>query len=122
MRALGAVLAVAGRLVCAPSLIGAQTDSPSPPTVLDDFEAVDDWTALPSEGVALGARTDSGRTGRAMRLDFDFQGRGGYAIARKVLALDLPGNYEFSFWIRADAPPNTLEFKLVDSTGDNVWW
>ncbi len=57
-----------------------------------------------------------------MRLDFDFQGRGGYAIARRRLDLALPENYEFSFWIRGEARPNTLEFKLADSSGDNVWW
>ncbi len=92
--------------------------------VLDDFESTGRWTALPSEGVALTIRSDQGRTGqnRAMRLDFDFQGRGGYAIARRALNLDLSENYEFSFWIRGDARPNTLEFKLVDGSGDNVWW
>ena len=57
-----------------------------------------------------------------MRLDFDFQGHGGYASARRVLDRDLPENYEFSFWIRGNARPNTLEFKLSDASGDNVWW
>ncbi|HUQ98255.1 MAG TPA: discoidin domain-containing protein, partial [Gemmatimonadaceae bacterium] len=31
-------------------------------------------------------------------------------------------NYEFSFAIRGDAPSNTLEFKMPDSTNENVWW
>jgi len=67
-----------------------------------------------------------------MRLDFDFHGHGGYAVAHRALALTLPSNYEFTFAIRGestapdgsrtDAPTNTLEFKLIDSTGDNVWW
>jgi hypothetical protein len=92
--------------------------------VLDDFDNLSRWSALPSEGVSLAIRPDQGRTGpgQSMRLDFDFQGRGGYAIARRVLNLDLPDNYEFSFWIRGEARPNTLEFKLVDASGDNVWW
>ena len=34
----------------------------------------------------------------------------------------LPPNYEFSFAIKGDAPTNTLEFKMIDSTGENVWW
>jgi len=34
----------------------------------------------------------------------------------------MPPNYEFSFAIRGQAPVNTLEFKMVDSTGENVWW
>jgi len=56
-----------------------------------------------------------------MRIDFAFSG-GGYAIVRKELPLDLPDNYELSLWIRGDAPTENLEVKLVDSTGENVWW
>ncbi|MGK2858057.1 MAG: discoidin domain-containing protein [Thermoanaerobaculia bacterium] len=57
-----------------------------------------------------------------MRLDFDFQGRGGYAIARRDAPVDLPDNFELAFRIRAEAPVNTLEIKLVGESGDNVWW
>jgi hypothetical protein len=90
--------------------------------VLDDFASVDHWQTDPSEGVKLNISSDEGRTGRAMRLDFDFGGGGGYAIARLPIALDLPLNYEFSFRIRAQSATNTLEFKLIDQTGENVWW
>ncbi|HET6761776.1 MAG TPA: discoidin domain-containing protein [Gemmatimonadaceae bacterium] len=34
----------------------------------------------------------------------------------------LPPNYEFSFAIKGDAPTHTLELKMIDSTGENVWW
>ncbi len=57
-----------------------------------------------------------------MRLDYDFHGGAGYAIARKPLALTLPADYEFTFQLRGDSPPNTLEFKLLDASGENVWW
>lgn len=100
-------------LVAAP-LFGQQT--------LDGFESAGAWIAAPSVGVDLRIGGDAGMSGRAMRLDFDFRGGGGYAIARLPVALDLPDNYEFSFWIRGDAPVNTLELKLVDPSGDNVWW
>ena len=92
------------------------------PAVLDSFESVNAWRAQPSDGVSLRISSDSGVRGRAMRLDFDFQGRGGYAVARKAFNFAVPANYEFSFQIRGNAPPNTLEFKLVDPSGDNVWW
>jgi len=95
---------------------------PASAEVIDDFEDVSDWAALPSDGVELRISTDTGRAGRAMRLDYDFHGRGGYAIARKVVAIDLPANYQYSFLIRGQSPVNTLEFKLVDPTGENVWW
>lgn len=90
--------------------------------VLDDFTQLAAWTAAPADGVSLEIVSDAGPRGRAMRLDFDFRGHAGYAIARRRLELELPENYAFSFWVRGDAPPNDLELKLVDPSGDNVWW
>ena len=46
----------------------------------------------------------------------------GYAVAHKDLSLDLPENYAFTFRIRGACAANHLEFKLIDSTGENVWW
>ena len=92
------------------------------PATLDSFESPSDWRAQPSDGVSLRVSADSGFRGRAMRLDFDFHGGGGYAVARKAFNFTVPANYEFSFRIRGNAPSNTLEFKLVDPSGDNVWW
>ena len=92
------------------------------PTLLDAFESVKDWRASPSDGVSLQVSSDSGFRGRAMRLDFDFHGNGGYAVVHRAFNFTVPANYEFSFRVRGDAPPNTLEFKLIDPSGDNVWW
>ncbi|HEY0350610.1 MAG TPA: discoidin domain-containing protein, partial [Gemmatimonadales bacterium] len=110
-------------LLALPRSLPAQSSADTA-QVVDDFTSLDRWSAHPAEGVALKLSAGQGRTGdgHAMRLDFDFQGRGGYAIARRRLDLPLPENYEFSFWIRGNARPNTLEFKLADSSGDNVWW
>ena len=91
-------------------------------TVIDDFESVSQWKAIPSDDVTLRVSQDVGVGGKSMRLDFDFHGHGGYAVVRRDVKLALPANYEFTFSIRADAPVNTLEFKLVDPSGDNVWW
>ncbi len=89
----------------------------APPLVLDRFETVQAWKAAPSDGVLL-ALGGSG----SLRMDFDFQGRGGYAAARRTLPLTLPPNYEITFEVRGDCPPENLEFKLVDPSGENVWW
>ncbi|HEX2211110.1 MAG TPA: discoidin domain-containing protein [Longimicrobium sp.] len=94
----------------------------TPVRLLDDFETVSGWTAHPSEGVELRISQDSGFAGRGMRLDFDFHGGTGYAIARKSIPIDLPENWEFAWRMRADAPVNDLEFKLIDPSGENVWW
>ena len=87
------------------------------------------WEAVAAEGVKLtlsplpsSQAGGPGPGGEAIRLAIDFQGHGGYAIARRRLALDLPENYQFVFWVRGDAPHENLEFKLLDASGDNVWW
>ncbi len=73
---------------------------------------------MPSDGVSLDLSRDQG----ALRLDFDFHGGAGYAVAHKAFVLDLPANWQTSFRIRATAPVNNLELKLIDPTGENVWW
>ncbi len=100
----------------------AQAVGPAAPILLDDFVHPEAWSAHPADGVLLTLVGDRGRSGKALRLDFSFAGGGGYAIARRATAIDLPPNYAFSFWIKGEAQPNTLEFKLLDRTGDNVWW
>jgi hypothetical protein len=90
--------------------------------LVDSFDDPALWTPAPGEGVSIAAAAAPGRSGQALRLDFDFHGRGGYAVVRRTLDLPLPENYEISFWVRGEAPSNTLEFKLVDSSGANVWW
>jgi len=93
-----------------------------PAVVIDDFESAAAWKAVPSDDVSLTIGQGAGVSGKSLRLDFDFHGHGGYAVIRRDLKLTLPANYEFSFSIRGDAPVNTLEFKLIDPSGDNVWW
>lgn len=92
--------------------------------VLDDFEELGDWKVTTSEGVDLEIAHDEGHTGMAMRLDFDFHDNnaGGFVIARKSLPISLPANFSFSFYIRGDAAANNFEFKLIEPSGQNVWW
>lgn len=79
------------------------------------------WKAQPATGVEMSVTRAVGRTSAdALKIDFDFKGHGGYAIARREGAIELPENFELSFWMKADAPRNTLEVKLVH--GDTVWW
>lgn len=95
---------------------------PARGAVLDDFEDASGWKSVPSDGVSLNLSQAAGVSGKALRLDFDFHGGAGYAVARKELPFTLPDNYEISFRLRGEAPVNNLEFKLIDATGDNVWW
>lgn len=93
-----------------------------PPRLLDDFEDIATWKSTPSDGVSLALSQAPGVSGQALRLDFDFHGGAGYAVARKELAFDLPENYEISFRVRAEAPVNNFEVKLIDPTNEDVWW
>ena len=36
--------------------------------------------------------------------------------------IDLPENFEFTFYLKAESPSNNFEIKFLDSTGQNVWW
>jgi len=90
--------------------------------VLDRFETLESWKAAASNGVDAALRSAAGVDGPALRLDFDLRGTAGYALASRALPLDLPANYEITFDLRADAPVNDFQVKLVDETGENVWW
>jgi Glucoamylase and related glycosyl hydrolases len=90
--------------------------------VLDNFEDLSGWTGVASGQAQIKISQDQGPRGKAMRLDFDFKGGGGFVVARKPFVLPLPEAYAFSFNLRGPAPPNRFEFKLVDPTGHNVWW
>lgn len=92
------------------------------PRVLDAFEDLSPWTADASTDVSSAVAPVDGREGRAMRLGYDFNGRSGYAFAARAIDLDVPENFEISFWARGDMRPNTLEIKFVDATGRNVHW
>lgn len=86
--------------------------------LLDPFQDAGAWEAYASEGIAIALAADGG----ALRADIDYRGGAGYAVLRRPLGVTLGDNYVFSFRLRGTLPPNTLEFKLLDSTGQNVWW
>jgi F5/8 type C domain len=95
--------------------------------VLDDFSDASRWKVQHTDDVRAAIASVPETGGHALRLDFDFtdaQGEpiNGYATAHRDLALDLPENYEISFRVRGDAPVNNLQFKLIDASGENVWW
>jgi hypothetical protein len=111
--ALGAVLALA-----AP----ARATSPPPPVVVDSFESSAAWTAMPASGVEMKLSLEPGVHGSALRVDFRFTKGGGYAVLHRKVELELPEHYAFTYRVRGVTAPQNLEFKLLDETGENVWW
>ena len=91
---------------------------------LDDFENIKDWSVFKSDGVNLKISSDAGLKGNAIRFDYDFTKGTGYGGIQSALGgpIDLPDNYEFTFYLKAESPSNNFEIKFLDSTGQNVWW
>lgn len=103
-------------LVLANTAIHAQVKT------LDEFENKAGWNFNRADGVNLTISNDKGLTGNAVRLDYDFTKGTGYGGIQKLFPIDLPDNYEFTFYVKAESPANNFEIKFIDSTGNNVWW
>ncbi|WP_349311298.1 discoidin domain-containing protein [Brevundimonas subvibrioides] len=89
---------------------------------LDTFEDLTAWSADASTDVTSTLSSVPGHRGDALRLDYDFNGRSGYAFAARDLSFEVPENYEISFWVRGTGPTNTFEVKFTDASGENVHW
>ncbi len=89
---------------------------------LDDFESLSGWKAIASDGVRIDTALVASRTHRGLKIEFNFVAGAGYCGVQKQFPLVLPENFQFSFYVRGEAPSNNFEFKLVDAGGDNVWW
>lgn len=90
--------------------------------VLDEFESVNDWTIFKSDGVDAEVSLTQGISGNAIVFDYDFTKGSGYGGIQKLISLDLPENYQFSFYLKAESPNNNFEVKFLDASGENVWW
>ena len=96
--------------------------APGETRVLDDFATLAPWKVTATDDVKATLRRATGPNGAALCLDFDFGRVSGYVSARRELPIDYPARYEFALDVRGDAPPNAFQFKLVDASGENVWW
>lgn len=104
------------------ALAAAPTPIPAP-KVIDDFDDPSAWKLVLSDQVSGSLRPVAGANGgRALCLDYDFHEVSGHVGIRRALAVEYPVNYQFGFQLRGDSPANDLQFKLIDASGDNVWW
>ncbi|RDD80887.1 discoidin domain-containing protein [Dyella tabacisoli] len=86
---------------------------------LDDFSQPTLWHAEGTDDVSTSLRSVDGK---ALCLAFDFQGVSGAATLRRTLPITFPDNFALSFDVRGTMAPNDLQLKLIDASGDNVWW
>lgn len=120
------MLAIAGCTLAAlipPAHARSDGTPPAAARTLDAFDDPSAWQIITADGVALKVSPETnGRNGKAFRLDYDFSRGSGYAIIRRPFDLTLAPNYRFNYAIKGTGPSNTVEFKLIDPSGDNVWW
>ena len=86
------------------------------------FEDFATWQVIASgqaEGT-ISAITDA-RNQPGLRLDYNFNGGGGFVAIRRSLPFKLPETFEIGFEMRGHGMPNHFEFKVVDPGGTNVW-
>ncbi|KAF1725809.1 discoidin domain-containing protein [Pseudoxanthomonas japonensis] len=113
-----AALACGALLAYATSAFAAQDGV----RVLDGFDDPTIWRVVTSNQVSGALRQVDGVDGKAMCLDYDFNGVSGHAGIQRDLPMAYPANYQFGFQLRGDSPRNDLQFKVIDASGDNVWW
>src|SRR5262249_43287864 len=77
------------------------------------------WHASASDDVTAHMRRDPDGS---LCMDYDFGAVSGYAVLRRNLPLDLAANYSFRLRVKGAGPANDLQFKLLDASGENVWW
>ncbi len=92
------------------------------PGIIDDFSVHDVWSAAGTDEVGAELRWIAGPNSDALCLDYDFSRASGFATARRVLPIRFPADYEFRFSLRGEGGPNHFQIKLVDASGENVWW
>lgn len=77
------------------------------------------WTASGSEQVRASLRHEAGG---GICLDYDFGGIVGYAVLRRSLSVNWPERFELLTTLKGAGGPNDLQIKLLDGSGENVWW
>ena len=89
---------------------------------LDDFRDASAWKAAASDQVTASLHAAGAKPTDGLCLAYDFNGVSGHAAMRRTLPITFPADYAFDFDVRGKGPANQFEFKLIDASGDNVWW
>ena len=78
------------------------------------------WQAAASDQVQRRAARATATA--ACAWTYDFAGVSGYAVMRRALPVAWPAHFDLVARLKGAAPCNDFQFKLVDASGDNVWW
>jgi len=108
--------------ICVLLLVISSIASYAQTSTLEAFESLQGWELNKSDGVEASLSLVDGVHGKGIRFDYDFTKGSGYAGMWKSIPVTYPENYRFQFQLKASSPANNFEFKIIDSSGDNVWW
>jgi hypothetical protein len=109
-------------LLAATLLLGTCLVHAATTRVLDDFGQPGAWRASGTDDIDTSLHAVQGSNGAGVCLDFDFNGVSGAATLHRDLPIDFPEHFALSFDTRGSMKPNDLQVKLIDASGDNVWW
>ncbi|MFH1367547.1 MAG: hypothetical protein ABII64_00335 [Elusimicrobiota bacterium] len=90
-------------------------------TVLDSFNPIEKWQTIVAPQATLTIDGTEGFKGESVCLNYGFAETNGYVLISKDFQIDLPPNFEFSFYIKRSMPENNFEFKLIDDKGNTFW-
>lgn len=89
----------------------------------DSFENLSLWNTIYSEDVEITITSERDAEDQLLlRLDYNFRSGAGYCGIGRKIDLEFPDDYRFRFGLQGSGASNNLEFKLVDESGENVWW
>ena len=120
-RHAGATLVMMAGLLPTLAVAGHAAKMPSV-EALDDFSHPDAWKATGTDDISTSVKAVKGKSGDAVCVDFNFNGVSGGVTLHRALPIRFPANYALSFDVRGAMPANDLQLRLVDASGDNVWW
>jgi hypothetical protein len=85
----------------------------------ETFTDLSAWKLEASDGVVaeIGPAAGGG-----LRLSYNFKAGNGFVVVRRSVGVKLPDNYRLTLQVRGTGPANNFETKLLDPSGDNVWW
>ncbi|HEY8241078.1 MAG TPA: hypothetical protein VIH35_06515, partial [Kiritimatiellia bacterium] len=96
-------------------------DEPAPqvsggPARLDALNEPGKWRPFTAPGTTLSLGSVKGSGRDCLRMTYDFGGTMSFLVAVRDANLDLPAEFELSFFIKRSASDDRLELKLVDAS------
>ena len=86
---------------------------------LGDLRDAGAWQVVASEQVGAALRRDPDGS---LCLEYDFHSVSGYAVMRQALPVQWPRAFALHVRMKGRGAVNDFQLKLVDASGDNVWW